>query len=215
MINQIQDIFLFLTTGRVSEESIGSNIKLLINLYILKYGFYLLFALLNLFLFDLRIDGNIKGLNRQGFFKDLINFLILAPIIEEIICRFHLNLKLKNITLSLIATCIIFYDQIWFLLFLISYFLILILISSLKKQSNNFIFVYISAFIFGVSHLAYKDLSYSYEDILSYIYIFTPRFLSGLIYSYLFFKKDIYFSIFLHFLWNLFPFIIYQLANSP
>jgi membrane protease YdiL (CAAX protease family) len=87
------------------------------------------------------------------------------------------------------------------------------MISSLNKQTNNLIFVYISAFIFGISHLAYKDISFSYEEILSLIYIFTPKFFSGLIYSYIFFKKGILFSVILHSLWNLLPFIINQLAN--
>jgi len=209
----IKDIFYFLTTGKTTDKYFNSNLKLLFDLYIIKAGFFFLIVFINLFLFDFRIDGNIEGLHRQGFLKDFINFLILAPILEEILCRLHINLKVRNITFSIIASCILFYDQIWFLIFLIVYFLILILISSLNKQVNKLIFVYISAFIFGISHLAYRDISFSYEEILSLIYIFTPRFFGGLIYSYIFFKKGIHFSIILHFLWNLLPFIINQLAN--
>ncbi|SEF91916.1 CPBP family glutamic-type intramembrane protease [Algoriphagus boritolerans] len=209
----IKDIYYFLTTGKTTDAYFNSNLKLLFDLYIIKAGLLLFFVFINLYVFDSKLDGNIEGLHRQGFFKDFINFLILAPILEEILCRLHINLKVRNIIFSIIATCILFYDQIWFLVFLILYFTILILISSLNNRVNNLIFVYISAFIFGISHLAYRDISFSHEEILSLIYIFTPRFLGGLIYSYIFFKKGIHFCIILHFLWNLPPFIINQLAN--
>lgn len=212
MIILIKDIFFFLSSGRTSDESLNSNIKLIFNLYILKIGIFLLFVLLNFSFFDFKIDGRIEGLYNLGFFKQLVNFLILAPILEEILFRYHLKLKVGNIIASIIVTGLIFHDQIWFLLFLNLYFFILILMSSLKKKVNDLIIVYISAFIFGISHLAYKELSFSFEYMLSCIYIFTPRFLGGLIYSYVFFKKGICFSILLHFLWNLLPFIINQLS---
>lgn|GEM_PF-2522418 len=209
----IKDILLFLTKGKTSHEFSESNTNFLKNLYLIKVGFFLILFLLNLLLFDLKIKGNIEGLNKQGFFIDSLNILLLAPILEEILFRFHLNLKLKNIIFSTIAACIFFYDHFWFLLVLILYFSILILINKRNKPSNDLIFVYISAFIFGIAHLAYRDLNLAYEDILSYIYIFTLRFFNALIYSYVFFKRGIYFSILLHFLWNFFPFLIDQLAN--
>ncbi|EAZ81072.1 CPBP family glutamic-type intramembrane protease [Algoriphagus machipongonensis] len=214
MVVLIKDIFFFLTSGRKVEETFKSNRKLIFNLYILKAGIFLLFVFLNFFLFNFKIDGRVEGYVGLGFFKDLINYLILAPILEEILFRYHNNLKIGNIIASLIATCLIFYDHIWFLSLLILYFLVLILISSLKKEVDNLVIVYVSAFIFGASHLAYIEGSFSFEDILSYVYIFLPKFLSGLIYSYVFFKKGICFSILLHFLWNLLPFIIDQITNS-
>ncbi len=209
----IKDIYYFLTTGKTTDSYFNSNLKLLFDLYIIKAVFFLLLVFINFYVFDFKIDGNIEGLHRQSFFKDFLNFLILAPILEEILCRLHINLKVRNIIFSIIASCILFYDQLWFLVFLIVYFFILILISSLNERVSKLIFVYISAFIFGISHLAYKDITFSFEEILSLIYIFTPRFFGGLIYSYIFFKKGIHFSIILHFLWNLLPFIVNELAN--
>lgn len=214
MFTILKDVLFFLTKGRPYDKFYELNIKLLIYLYFIKVGFFLFLFLLNFFLFNLKIEGNVEGLHKQGFFIDLINILILAPILEEILFRFHLNLKLRNIVFSIIATCVMFYDHIWLLSVLIFYFSILILLPRFRERANNLIFVYLSAFFFGISHLAYKELLFSLEDILSYVYTFTPKFFSGLIYSYVFFKKGLYFSILLHFLWNLLPFIIDQLANS-
>ncbi len=208
MLILVKDFYNFLISGTVSNQSIGIKKRFFLNLLILKGFVFLFFVLLNLFFFNLKIRTEPLVFDGDNFFKIFFNVVLLAPILEELIFRYHIKIQYNNIIFSFLASCLVFYDSILFLTVLTAYFIILLVFLRLNTKINPLILVYISAFIFGVSHVVYTDYSFTFEGVINLFFVFAPRFLSGLIFSYVFFKKGIISSIFLHLIWNFIPFLL-------
>lgn len=208
----VKEILFFLKTGSVTNFAFDTDFKLILYVYLLKVLSFIMLVLSGLFIFNLDFSAGVNSVPSGKYLKDFLNFLILAPVLEEIACRYHNQLKVSSVLISLAASCLLFYDKLWFLLIVSLYFFLLLYLIAKNIELDQLFVIYISAFIFGLSHSVYSGGFYGFESSISFFFMFCFRFVGGLLYSYLFFKKGIYWPVILHFFWNLVPFVLTQLS---
>lgn len=122
---------------------------------VIPYGFLLEFMGVGEF------DNILQEMIRDQKVLVLVMVIILAPLIEEIIFRYHLSLNKKAIMWSLIAS-VLMISQLWVIgAGLMIYLLILWILAMQKKALSLHLVVYISAFFFGIVHLSnYRDFDF-------------------------------------------------------
>lgn len=182
----------------------------------LRYFFYTILIVIFYFIIKEAFGfetPNFEKNKPQNKFLFIIESLLIIPILEELLTRCYLNLKLRNLIISFL-TCIILYiiaiikDYDFLLIslpFLFIYLLLLIFlvkINSLNtKNYNKNLIVFLGAIFFAILHLN-KINDLNYYNLLVYIGLI-PSFIIGIGLGYVRLKLGLIYSIFLHSLYNL------------
>lgn len=207
MIKVIESFFKFLISGEIEGLSNISKKKFYILLFLFKW--FLFVGILLSFKFFLGYEGR----NNNDLFEDketwkvFLNIVILAPILEELVFRYHTKLEYKFVLVSLFAALVLFHDSTIGLIFSVIYFIFLLISLKLEIKINNLLLIYFSAFLFGFAHVAYSDYSILSENFGNTSFVILSRFLSGLLTCYVYYFRGILASIIFHAAWNLLPFI--------
>ncbi|AFL84783.1 CAAX amino terminal protease family [Belliella baltica DSM 15883] len=209
----IKDFGRFLVSKKESNQILLSNFKFLANALFLKWIIFSVFLLLNFLVFNQSLPKSNSVFGEDNIIKIFLNVVILAPILEELVFRYHIGNKLKHIVFSAIASIILFYDSLIVLSVLLLFFLILSFFLKNKIKVKNLILVYTSSIMFGVLHVTFTENFYLLENLTNSIFVFITKFFGGLLFCYVFDKKGIFLSIILHMLWNLVPFLLFFLRN--
>jgi membrane protease YdiL (CAAX protease family) len=204
----IRDFCKFLVHGKVYDAHNKLDRTFIFSYLFLKVFIVVLFVLIK-YLFSESISEQKNDVfSDTNSLKLFMNVVILAPILEEIICRYHFKFSYKSIFISILFACFWLYDDLNFLLVLLIYFFILLTLIRANIRFNKMIFVYISSTIFAFLHLmAYPDILQS-QNVMDIILILSPHFFGGLLLSYVFFRNGIFTAIALHSLWNFIPYTI-------
>lgn len=149
-----------------------------------------------------------------------IYLLLLLPFLEELAFRLPLTLKRVHVLISGflmglfgVVLGLKYYGMTHAIAVLFG-LVICMFISWLSynfhrtKKTRLFVF-YISAVLFSLIHF----YNYSELPLGAYILIFIPHFLSGIIFGFFRLRFSIGHSIMMHYLVNLFPFIVFVVKN--
>jgi membrane protease YdiL (CAAX protease family) len=199
----------FLVKGKVYDENIKLDRTFIFSFLFLKVLIVLVFALIKYLLSESILS------QKNDVFSDtyslflIMNVVAIAPIFEEMIFRYHLNISNRRILVSSIFAFFLLYDELIYLFIILIYFTTLLILFYKKIRFNKIIFVYISSTIFAFFHLmAYPDILQS-QNVLNIILMVSPHFAGGLLLSYVFFRNGIVAGIALHSLWNFIPYVIH------
>ncbi|WP_373282248.1 CPBP family glutamic-type intramembrane protease [Belliella aquatica] len=179
--------------------------------FFLKFLFVFFIILIQNLLFNSRINTQNSVFDGENIYKIFLNVVILAPLIEEFVFRYHLRLKFKNVVFSAIASIVLFHDSFLKLSLILLYFLTIFVFLKSDIEVKRLILVFVSSFMFAVLHL---DFAESYISFEYSIFVFLPHFFGALVYCYVFFKKGIFVSIMLHIIWNLVGFLSFLLKTK-
>ncbi|MGY6520488.1 MAG: CPBP family glutamic-type intramembrane protease [Mongoliitalea sp.] len=207
----IANFYFFLTSGEISNQFATSNKKNFLYAFSLKWVVYLFFGFTQLIIFKSGASEMSKALSGSDHFKVFLNVVLLAPIFEELVLRYHLGFKLKNIILSMLASIVLFHKTLYMLVAFLPYFFLLIILIKQNFKVHRLILIYTSSLIFATLHLCFHETTPSFENS---IFIFFPRFFSGLLFCFIYFNNGIIASIIFHMIWNLFPFSINFLTKQ-
>ena len=193
--------------GEVLGDQLKVSLKFFASLFIIKLTLIVFFFSLFFLVFGIMpITERTKFLGKDELMI-FLNVVVLAPIIEEFIFRFHQNLKLKNILTSLGFSIFLFFGD-FFLIILIVYFSFLLICQRLDIKISKIGVVYSSSILFSLGHLI-QNHNLDFFILNSHLILsFFPHFISALILSFIFLNKGIKYSIFFHAFWNLFPFLM-------
>jgi membrane protease YdiL (CAAX protease family) len=159
-------------------------------------------------------------------FKVFLSMVFLAPIIEELLFRLILKPKFQNLLIFLIFSGILaisFLVRKAFILFIIflllSVFCFIILISKKKFRKVQVYFLahfpllfYTSSVFFGFVHITNYE-PFNYKLILIMPILVLPMILIGIILGFIRMKFGITYSVLLHSMINIFPFIFVLFGN--
>lgn len=183
-----------------------TNGKFYLNLFLFKALVFVFVVLIFRILLGYGGSDNAHLLGDKGILKIFLNFIILAPILEEIVFRYHTNMKLRSIVISFVGAIILFYDSVFGLVLIGGYLGILFTFKKSGFHVSQLFLVYTSSIMFGIAHIAFVDYSVFSENFINTTFVITTRFFSGLIACYVFYIKGILASIIFHGVWNLLPF---------
>lgn len=204
----ISNFHRFLVTGKIVDENFGFNGRFVFSYLFLKVFIVLLIVYLRILFFGFNsVHGNVI-FDDENVLKLFLNVVVLGPIFEEMIFRYHFNFSKKGIYISAAFACFLLYDEWNLLLSVLFYLLILFFIIDKKVKFNRMIFIYCSSVIFACSHLITYPEIFATQNIIEIIFIVGPHFIGGLLLSYVFFRNGIFAAIALHSLWN---FIFYTI----
>lgn len=181
----------------------------------LRYFFYTILFVIIYFIIKEAIGfetPNFVKNKPQNKFLFMIESLLIIPILEELLTRCYLNLKLRNLIISLLSCMILFFIAITkdydFLLmslpFLFVYLLLLFFLVKKNILTNNYnkhLLVFLGAIFFAVLHLNKVD-DFNYSNLLVYIGLI-PSFIIGVGLGYIRLKLGLIYTIFLHSLYNM------------
>ena len=205
----ITNLYYFLTTGKISDLQLKLNSKFIFSYISLKISIIILFLLVKIIFFGLGVTYRNEVFENPNFLKLFLNILIIAPLFEEMICRYHLNFSKKSIFISSIFACVFLYDELTLLFIILIYLGLLVFMIVKNLRFNRLTFVYLSSFIFACSHLISYPQILVNRNLIEAVFVIGPHFFGGLLLSYVFFRNGIIASIALHSLWNLIPYSIH------
>jgi len=172
--------------------------------------------LVSFFIFYMGLDKFERSIGQDDttHIKLFLNAIILVPVIEEIIFRYHQKLSFKGIILSTIFAVLLFYSSLWLLLFFGLYMGGLLVAINLNTPPPRIVIVFLSSVIFALFHLDnFNNIDYLHEFYFIPILIFS-QFISGLILSFIFWNFGLKYSVFFHMIWNaifILPKILYEI----
>lgn len=202
----IKSLLFFAQSGEIKEVDKELGAAFFARLYFLKYGVFILYFLTVAFLYGFEIFQGMGNKANDNVFLTFLNFVIMAPVLEELIFRNHLNLKPVNLILSVLIMLYVYWgDGFSFLMF--GYFILAWLVKNNKGPKTKLCLIYFSSILFGFAHY-YQIIDWSNKETLSMFFLRSfPHVLGGLIYAYLYFRTwGIMAAIFFHAIWNLVPF---------
>jgi len=204
----------FLGSGKVY----GKNIKLdkifIFSYLFLKLVIVIIFSLIKLLFSESILHQSNDVFSGTNSFILFLNVVVLAPILEEIIFRYHFKFSQKSIFISAGLAIFWLYDEFNYLLILLIYFAILLILINKKIRFNKMFFVYLSSAIFAFLHLMAYPVILQSQNVLDMILMVSPHFVGGLLLCYVFFRNGIVAGIALHSLWNFIPYIIHLLGSA-
>lgn len=108
-----------------------------------------------------QFDNVMEDFMRDHKYLVLVLAVIMAPLLEETIFRYHLSLQVKAIWWSL-ALSLLMLSQMWLIAVALLLYLIVLLVMALNdKKPPLYLVVYVSAFFFGIVHLGnYRDFDF-------------------------------------------------------
>lgn len=162
----ISDLLLFIKNPQVNAMvaplSPGNFFTLLLMTFALVIPYALLLESVGVGQFDNVMEDFI----RDHKYLLLLLVIIMAPLLEETIFRYHLTLQPKAIWWSL-ALSLLMISQMWWLAAMLLLYLVVLLVLVLNKQKPPLhLVVYLSAFFFGIVHLG----NYTNFDFVANLY---------------------------------------------
>lgn len=113
-----------------------------------------------------QFDNVMEDFIRNYKYLLLLLVIIMAPLLEETIFRYHLSLQPKAIWWSL-ALSLLMISAMWWIAAMLLLYLVVLLVLVLKNQHPPLrLVVYISAFFFGIVHLG----NYTNFDLVANFY---------------------------------------------
>lgn len=171
------------------------------HLIILKFIALLFFVILYRYFGLERISHEIGGVQTSKF-NLLLNVVLLAPIIEEFMFRYHHRLSYGRLIISLLFCIVLLHSSFWNFLIFAIYIGGLAISMEYKTPPTRKMLVFISALAFSLLHLGnYTNLNFITDVYFIPVLIFS-QFLSALILFYIFWNFGIKHSIAFHMLWN-------------
>nr|WP_281261105.1 CPBP family glutamic-type intramembrane protease [Cecembia rubra] len=124
----------------------------------------------------------------DSIFLTFLNFVIMAPVLEELIFRNHLKLKPVNLILSVLIMLFVYWGD-GFTFVMLGYFALVWLVKNNKGPKFKLILIYLSSILFGFGHY-YQIIDWSNMETLSMFFLRSfPHVFAGLIYAYLYFRS--------------------------
>ncbi len=182
-----------------SSIPIKDFIILLFALLAFSVPLYLILDYLGLDQFDHKGEEFLLNSNKFLIFMLAI---VIAPIVEELIFRYHLNFKKSSIFIGFALSFILTYNLVVGMILASLYFIFTIIIIILKLKPNLKFYIYSSSTLFALIHI----INYEGFDFMQYFY-FVPlmvasQFFVGLVLSYIRIKYNIYNAILFHAVFN-------------
>ena len=198
----------FLVRGEILDEYHELNGRFIFSYLFLKVCLLFSFIVLNALFFGFSLLHKNSVFDDENILRLFLNVVVLGPVFEEMIFRYHCNFSKKGVFISAIFSCFLLYDELNFLLLVLFYLIIIFFLIEKKARFNRLIFIYLSSVIFACSHLISYPEGFSAQNIIQIIFIVGPHFFGGLLLSFVFFRNGIIAAIALHSLWN---FIFYTI----
>jgi len=156
-----QDLILFIKRPQIIRAVAPLSIANFFLLLMITFGLVIPYGLLLEFMGVGEFDNILQEMIRDQKALVLVLVIILAPLLEETIFRYHLSLQKKAVMWSLIISVFLI-SQLWVIgVGLMLYLLILLILVIKDKAPSLHIVVYISAFFFGIVHLGnYRDFDF-------------------------------------------------------
>src|SRR5690606_23373751 len=150
----LNDLLLFIKNPQVD---IGATRLSLINFFILLL---VTFALVIPYSFIMnwvgigQFDHLMEDFLQDYKFVVLIMTIVIAPLLEESIFRYHLTLRIKAICWSLALSLLMLSGMWWITVGLLLYLVVLLVLVLNNKKPPLYFVVYVSGFFFGIVHLS-------------------------------------------------------------
>lgn len=198
-----------------SEKEIKKPIKLIeffiLLFFSISFGIFV-DLLLNIFN-TIEIESKLEDI----FFSNKLIFIFfgifIAPLIEEMIFRFHLSLNYKNILLSMLLSLFLIGGSWFYLILLWLYLFFLYLTINRYHQPSLKFMIHFSSLLFSLIHLEnYSNFDY-YNSYYILPFLLSIQFTIGLILSYIRLQHGIFWAILFHSTYNaclLVPFAIFN-----
>lgn len=201
----IRRLLFFAKTGEIQEADKELNLAFFVKLFFLKLGLLIFYFIIVVLVLGFDLFQGFESKASDCMLITFLNFIILAPILEELIFRNHLNLKLNNIGLALLVAVFLFWGEGFFVV-IMGYLILVGLIINYRKPNTKLLLIYLSSLLFAFAH-HYQIIDWAnMETISKFILKSFPHFISGIILSYLYFRNGILAAMFFHAFWNLLPF---------
>jgi membrane protease YdiL (CAAX protease family) len=196
----------FALSGTIQEEEKELTLSIFLRLFFIKFYLLGLYIGLVTIVFGLGEFSNIEQRAGSSIVHTFVNFIVLAPILEELIFRNHLSLKLENILLALLLSIILFWGD-WFIVILLWYFILVGYTRIRKIFISRLLLIYSSSIIFAFAH-HYQIIDWNNSGtIVDFFLKSVPQFIGGLFYCYIYFRNGVIVSMLFHAFWNLLPFL--------
>jgi len=164
----------------------------------------LVVLLMSTLIFTLGIENfqHVDGWLGTSKFKIVLNAVILAPIMEEFMFRYHQKLSIQRLLISFLFALIMFHSSLFHLLIFGLYMGGLALLLKFRTPPSRIIIVFLSALMFALFHLA----NYNTLDVLTDFYyipvLILSQFVGAFILSFIFWNYGLKYSILFHMAWN-------------
>lgn len=213
MLNFISNFYYFLNKGILIKNDPKFDFKFFLSIFLFKIIFLLIIGFIQFFFINYNLDMKNKVFLDESYLKIFLNLVIIAPILEEFIFRYHLKLDVKRVFVSFLFSCFLFYDNLFFLLLMTIYFAFLIYNIRKNNNINVLVFVYLSSVLFAVGHFYSYSETVSVDNFYQFVLLFISHFIGALILGYIFKRNGLLFSILFHSAFNFFPFMILALKD--
>ena len=191
------------------------------SIYVANISVHLLINLIDSLCVDVDLEPyqNIKKETKNSWIYNLVLFLIIGPVIEELVFRkpiknhsYYTVIPTILFVFSIVAYC--FTYEFSFLLLLVYgiYLMALFFIYRSVLFSNRIVTInwIISSLIFGVLHLYnhnFHELNLDISGLLYVIEALSPLIIAGFGFGYIRIKLDTYWSVIAHSIYNFLPFV--------
>jgi hypothetical protein len=215
---------------RIDKTKISDKILLFITLSLTMLFFVFSSSfLVKIIIYIIDFKEGIKIFNYQNnkllkytIWENVSYILLLGPIIEELISRLYLDLKKRNLILTLVCFLIVSLKitnlnfDLKFYFFVLTILTVIFFILKSKQDSIIFFGKKYYTFIFYFSCLTFSFLHFSnYSKVLSENYIWLlpilvlPQFIMGIFFGYIRIKLGFFWAILLHICMNIPAVLIY------
>ena len=133
----------------------------------------------------------------------IFNAVILAPVAEEFIFRYHQKLSIQRLIISFTFALAIFYSSLWRLVVFGLYIVGWSLLFKFKVPVSRRLIVFSSALLFALFHLAHFNDIAVFPTYIFVAVLILPQFFTALILSFIFWNYGLVYSICFHMAWNL------------
>lgn len=149
----IEDLFLFIKNPKVNTAVAPLSPANFTTLLLMTFALVIPFALLLDCVGVGQFDNVMGDFIRDQKYLVVVLVIVMAPLLEETIFRYHLTLQPKAIWWSL-ALSLLMVSQMWWIAAMLLLYLVVLLVLVLNKQKPPLhLVVYLSAFFFGIVHL--------------------------------------------------------------
>ncbi|WP_143959667.1 CPBP family intramembrane glutamic endopeptidase [Litoribacter populi] len=193
----------FLKYGKTYPKQ-GFDTKGLLILFLFKFCLITVYILI-LDIMDVGdFDHKFEAFLKESPYLILILVGIVAPLWEELIFRYPLNLKKKGLLTALVMSAFMAVGDLWPVMVGYMLFLIWMFVSSkIGKPLHIKWIVYISSAFFAIIHLGnFEDLDYLGYWYLMPLLVLT-QFFGGLILCFLRLSHGLWLAIYFHAFWNI------------
>ncbi len=198
----IQNLLTFIKSPVAPEQystiSFKAFVVLLLALFIIIIPYGLLIETIGLDQFDHKMEEFVKS----NKFLVIFAVAVLAPVLEELVFRYHLNFKKSSVLIGYAISFIFTYNSIALLIIATLYFGFIFIKLLLKQQPDLKFCIYTSTTLFALVHLT----NFGNFDLQQHFYwvplLVGAQFVIGLVLSFIRVSHGIYTSILFHGVYN-------------